>query len=129
MTFSFEKRKAQAKEKDWKSLPPHHSDRMKTDPELNALIGALQRKDSFYQSLSRHLKKKVRVNVRKIDRFDSEIVVVPGKVLGDGALSKKVTVYAWHFSDQAKHKIHAAGGTALPIGQLLTHHTKGRILV
>lgn len=104
---------------------------MKTDPELRTLIGALQRKDSFYQSLSRHLKKNVRVNVRKINRYaaSDETVVVPGKVLGDGALSKKVTVYAWHFSGQAKDKIHAAGGKALPIGQLLSNQTKGRILV
>jgi large subunit ribosomal protein L15 len=40
----------------------------------------------------------------------------PVKVLGQGELSKKLTISAHRFSEAAKAKIEAAGGTAVVIG-------------
>jgi large subunit ribosomal protein L15 len=40
---------------------------------------------------------------------------VPVKVLGDGELSKALTVHAHRFSKSAREKIEAAGGTCQPI--------------
>jgi large subunit ribosomal protein L15 len=40
---------------------------------------------------------------------------VPVKVLGDGELSKALTVHAHRFSKSARQKIEAAGGTCQPI--------------
>ena len=47
------------------------------------------------------------VNIFKIDAnsVDGEIIIVPGKVLGEGDLTKKVTVAALSFSEQAVGKI------------------------
>lgn len=67
------------------------------------------------------------VNVAQLDRFDNGTVIDAGalkaaglikktydgvKVLGNGELSKKVTVKAAAYSESAKAKIEAAGGKA-----------------
>ena len=51
------------------------------------------------------------VNIAKINRYanDGDTVVVPGKVLGSGELTKKVTVVAYQFSKQAQEKISKTG--------------------
>ena len=67
------------------------------------------------------------VNLRDLERFDAGAVVTPEtliasrvindirdgvKILGDGVLSKQLTVRAHHFSKSAQDKIAAVGGTA-----------------
>lgn len=61
------------------------------------------------------------VNVGQLERIAAvdETLVVPGKVLADGELSKKLTVAAFAYSAGARTKIHAAGGTALSLHDLL----------
>ncbi|MGD0256932.1 MAG: 50S ribosomal protein L18e [Thermoplasmata archaeon] len=61
------------------------------------------------------------VNVGQLERIaqSDETLVVPGKVLADGELSKKLTVAAFAYSAEARTKIHAAGGTALTLDDLL----------
>ncbi|MGZ8866900.1 MAG: 50S ribosomal protein L15 [Thermoanaerobaculia bacterium] len=71
------------------------------------------------------------VNVSDLDRFDNGATVdektlrtvglVKGqndgvKILGDGKLSKKLTVHAAKFSASARKQIEAAGGTCQEIG-------------
>jgi len=66
------------------------------------------------------------VNVRDLDRFDEGAEVTPDglkalrlirttrfdvKILGEGDLTKKLTVSAHNFSKTAREKIEAAGGT------------------
>lgn len=73
----------------------------------------------------------VPVNVADLDRFDNGAEVTPEqlaasglakgshagvKILGTGALSKKLTVKAQAFSASAKAKIEAAGGTCHILG-------------
>jgi large subunit ribosomal protein L18e len=52
-------------------------------------------------------------------------LLVPGKVLGDGILDKKLVVGAFSFSTTARTKIEAAGGSALSLEQLVKKHPKG----
>jgi large subunit ribosomal protein L18e len=61
------------------------------------------------------------VNVGHLDRLvDADgWVVVPGKLLAEGSLSKKITVAAFQYSAEARAKVHAAGGSALSIHDLL----------
>jgi large subunit ribosomal protein L18e len=61
------------------------------------------------------------LNVGHLERLAEaeEWVVVPGKLLADGPLSKPLTVGALSFSAGARSKVHAAGGTALTISELL----------
>jgi large subunit ribosomal protein L18e len=67
------------------------------------------------------------VNVFKIDSYtaDGDVVIVPGKVLGEGDLTKKVTVAAFSFSDEARAKI-SKSGKAMSISDLLKNDPKGK---
>ncbi len=78
--------------------------------------------------LSRPRRNRVQVNLSKIDSYTSNdsTVLVPGKVLGAGALTKKVTVAAFSFSDNAKTLISAAGGTAITIANLQKSNPDGK---
>ena len=68
------------------------------------------------------------VNVGHLQRLaeDRETVVVPGKLLAEGRLSRPLTVAAFHFSAEAREKIHHAGGSAVTITELLKEHPKGK---
>ncbi len=76
--------------------------------------------------LSRPKRKKIIVNIHLINEKskDGEIVVVPGKILGEGNLTKKITVYASAFSDSARDKINMAKGHAFFIGDLTENKIK-----
>jgi large subunit ribosomal protein L18e len=67
------------------------------------------------------------VSVGQLDRVTAaeETVVVPGKVLSDGMLSKRLTVGAFSYSTEARAKIHAAGGTALTLHDLVKANPNG----
>jgi len=67
------------------------------------------------------------VNIYKIEQFakDGETVVVPGKVLSLGQLTKKLNVAAWTFSKEAEQKINKVGKT-ITIQQLIKENPKGK---
>jgi large subunit ribosomal protein L18e len=67
------------------------------------------------------------VNLFKIDAnaADGDTVIVPGKVLGEGTLTKKITVVAFAFSDEARGKI-AHAGKVMSITELVKSNPKGK---
>jgi large subunit ribosomal protein L18e len=67
------------------------------------------------------------VNVGHLERLakPDETIVVPGKLLAEGKIQKKLTVAAFAFSAEAKSKIHAAGGQTLTIHELLKSKPDG----
>jgi len=77
--------------------------------------------------LSNPAKTRVEVNLGRISRIaeDGEALFVPGKVLGTGAMERKVTVGAFAFSAGARSKIEASGGSALSVEQFLKKYPKG----
>jgi large subunit ribosomal protein L18e len=81
--------------------------------------------NKIMELLSRTKARKVEVNVSKIDSFskEGETVIIPGKVLGSGKLTKPVVVAAFNFSSSAKKMIESAGGKALSIEALLEKNT------
>ncbi|RME55302.1 50S ribosomal protein L18e [Candidatus Woesearchaeota archaeon] len=104
-----------------------------TDLNLKNLINELNKAGKnakIWKRVAEDLAKPTRqrriVNLERIERFakDNETVVVPGKVLANGELTKKVTVAAWTFSEAAKRKINAKGKT-LTIRQLVKENPKG----
>lgn len=78
--------------------------------------------------LSRPRRQRAEVNLSKIDDYASDglTVLVPGKVLASGALSKKVTIAAFSFSGKAKDLISAAGGKAVSIESLQKSNPDGK---
>jgi large subunit ribosomal protein L18e len=81
--------------------------------------------------LSRPKRQKAEVNLSKLDQYasDDATVLVPGKVLGAGAISKKLTVAAFSFSGSARKLIGAAGGKAVTIESLHKANPDGRGIV
>ncbi len=67
------------------------------------------------------------VNVYKLDKYakDGEVVLVPGKVCGEGELSKKITVAAFQFSESAREKI-AKSGKVMTIPELMKENPQGK---
>jgi len=79
-------------------------------------------------------RQKVEINLKRINRnaYDGETIVVPGKVMGDGEISKAVNVSAWKFTPSAEEKIKSAKGSVMSIDELLEKKPKGmnvRIMV
>jgi large subunit ribosomal protein L18e len=67
------------------------------------------------------------VNVGHLDRIAGadDTILIPGKLLAEGKVSKKLTVAAFAFSKDARSKIHAAGGVAITVHDLLRTRPDG----
>jgi len=67
-------------------------------------------------------------NLAHINRIvkDGDVIVVPGKVLGNGALEhKNLTIGALAWSESCAEKAKAAGAKLLSLPQLLEEHPNG----
>ncbi|QLK26246.1 50S ribosomal protein L18e [Natrinema zhouii] len=107
----------------------------KTNPRLNDLIAELKSTSretdaDVWRDVADRLEKPRRthaeVNLGRIERYarEEETVVVPGKVLGSGALQKNVTVAAVKFSSSAETKIDQVG-EPVPLEQALEDNPEG----
>ena len=107
----------------------------KTNPRLNDLIAELKSTSretdaDVWRDIADRLEKPrashAEVNLGRIDRYarEEETVVVPGKVLGSGALQKSVTVAAVDFSSSAETKIEQVG-EPVSLEQLLEENPEG----
>ncbi|MHA2359022.1 MAG: 50S ribosomal protein L18e [Candidatus Thorarchaeota archaeon] len=108
-----------------------------TDPNTRALINALRKISTKHnvgiwkrvaELIARPARQRATVNIGKISRHTNagDIIVVPGKVLGSGNLSHKVTVAALNASTSARTVIVGAGGSLISINELLTQAPKGK---
>ncbi len=106
-----------------------------TNYELIELLKALEPKvveSPFWRRVKKDLTRSSRqrrsVNVYKIDKYarEGETVLVPGKVLSLGEMSKKVDVAAFNFSAEAKKKIEQANGKIMTIKELLQQNPDGK---
>jgi len=82
----------------------------KENPELVETIIASKKNDKWLEVshiLSMPRQKRTNMNLDKIDKEAKagETIVVPGKVLSEGEISKKIKVVAFGFSEKAKEKI------------------------
>lgn len=81
----------------------------KRNPQLKQLIIKLkkQNKLEIASMLALPKRKRVEVNINKLNKEtkEGENVIVPGKVLGSGNISHKITIAAFSFSQSAKSKL------------------------
>ena len=82
---------------------------------------------SVAQKLSKPKKDSIRVNLSKLNKItkENDIIVVPGKVLGDGEINHKITIAAFTFSESAKNKLIAKKNTMQTIEELLEINPTG----
>jgi len=108
----------------------------KVNPSLLGLIEDLKEasrknKAPIWRDVALRLEKSRKnwpsVNVGKIGVIlkGDEVALIPGKVLGDGNLAKKIEVAAFNFSSSAKDKIKTSGGKVLTIEELVSKNPKG----
>ncbi len=100
---------------------------------LASLIESLKKEEKpiwkkVASELSRPRRNRVEVNLSKLEQYaeDDTTLLVPGKVLGSGVVSKKVSVAAFAFSGRARELIGAAGGKAMSIESLHKSNPEGR---
>ncbi len=110
--------------------------RRKGNPELVRVLGELRKGARAHDApiwaavaerLERARHQVGPINVGQLERLThaGETVAVPGKLLADGRLAKPLTVGAFSFSEEARGKIHAAGGTAVSLSELMKSHPDG----
>lgn len=108
----------------------------KTNPNLIELIDQLIEKSysedvAIWRDVAKRLQRSNRrtaeVNLSDIARNanDEETILVPGKVLSNGILTKKVNVVALKFSKIAQEKIENAGGKCISIADIMDSNPKG----
>jgi large subunit ribosomal protein L18e len=92
----------------------------KTNPELVRTIIEAKKKNGWIkiaEILSGPRINKINVNLDKINEEvkEGETIVIPGKVLSEGNLDKKIKIVAFNFSEKAKDKISKSKGEFLTI--------------
>ena len=103
-----------------------------SNPNLQSLIKDLKtlsitNKANIWKRVATELERPSRnrrkVNLHEIEKHskDGETVLVPGKVLATGDLTKQVKVAAWAFSEQATVKIK----DSTSINQIMKDNPKG----
>lgn len=106
-----------------------------TNPILAGLIlqlkkRATEKNEKIWHRIAEDLETSARmrsaVNLYKIIRSlkENETAIVPGKVLGTGDITHKISVAAYSFSDSAKEKILKSKGEAMSIADLLQKNPK-----
>ena len=84
----------------------------KRNPELvNTLIQLKKKFPEIAKDVGRPVKKQIKLNLRAIDKVSKagENIVICGKVLSGGELSKKINIVALGFSEMAIEKIKKSG--------------------
>lgn len=68
------------------------------------------------------------VNVGQIDKFakDNDVIVVPGKVLGTGNLTHKITLCSFSISNAGAQKVLHSGGKVLGLSDLIKSNPTGK---
>lgn len=68
------------------------------------------------------------INVSQIDRLTKEgdVIIVPGKVLGTGGISHKITLCSFSISNSGAQKILEQGGKVLSYLEIIKSHPTGK---
>lgn len=107
-----------------------------TNPELVQLIRFLKKqsreKDAkiwldVAKNLAKPRRRRASVNLSRINRHTkrSDIVVVPGKILGTGNLNHSLTIAAFDLSEKAEGKLKAAKAKFVSIPELVEKNPTG----
>jgi large subunit ribosomal protein L18e len=101
----------------------------KRNQELVETIIKAKKNDKWLpvaEVLSFPRRKRIEMNLNEINEKSKtgEIVLVPGKVLSQGELEKKIKIAALNFSEKAKEKMKKAGATHLSILELIKENPK-----
>ncbi|MHA1797904.1 MAG: 50S ribosomal protein L18e [Candidatus Helarchaeota archaeon] len=79
------------------------------------------------RKLDKPKKDSIKVNIFKLNKLTKpkEVIVVPGKVLGDGELDHQITIAAFSFSEKARIKLLEKKVKIQSIEELFESNPKG----
>jgi large subunit ribosomal protein L18e len=86
---------------------------------------------SVIEMVSRPNSRRSTVNVGKVSQLtkENDIVLIPGKILGDGLVDHAITVGALFMSKSAGKKIVAAGGSVLNLVEFAEKYPDGSKII
>ncbi len=108
-----------------------------TDENRQHLLIALKRQSrnpggriwrTLYKRLQSSRRQQITVNIVDLLKHyqKGRILVVPGKVLGDGEIDEKLQVAALGFSSNARLKIETSGGNCFSLTELMEVNPTGK---
>jgi large subunit ribosomal protein L18e len=108
---------------------------MKTNPETVQLISNIEKNiektnSNFWKRILKELKKtkqsRREVNIQDLNRHTKkdDVVIVPGKVLGNGELEHEITLTSFNVSESAMKKLKKA--KVMPLAELLKKNPEGK---
>ena len=77
-------------------------------------------------SSSRSNRRQVNISQLAHVTQDKEVVIVPGKILGSGEISHKLTIWCFSISEAAASKVLDAGGKILALDSLIKKYPDGK---
>ena len=109
-----------------KKITKENTQLVETIRKLNSQDNAIWKKVAY--ELCRPRRQQVEVNLNKIAVYanDGDTVLVPGKVLGNGFMDKKVTIAAFSFTQSARLLIDKAGAKIVSLEKLLETNPTGK---
>ena len=107
-----------------------------TNPITRKLIVALEKqskkeKTAIWADVADRIGKSTRriaaVNLGKLEKYceKGDTIIIPGKLLAQGAITKAITIGAFKASAAGKKKVEAAGGKVMTITELMKRNAKG----
>lgn len=89
-------------------------------------------KVKLWRDLAERLQKPSRiipsVNLSKVEKYakETETIIIPGKLLSDGIITKKITISSLKASKTAIEKLTACGGKYITLEELIKTNPKGK---
>ena len=101
-----------------------------TNVHLKLLIASLRKKSEFWNQVSDKLsvpaRKRVTVNLGSLNEYaDGETVVIPGKLVAGGQLTKKLNIACWRFSEAVLSKLKTSGSKIISLHDLSVKELEG----
>lgn len=83
--------------------------------------------DRIADEISKPTRKRREATIQKVNKYtrEGETAIVPGKLLSEGSLTKKLTIAALKFSEKAKEEANKKGNL-ISIQQLMKENPKGK---
>lgn len=108
----------------------------KTNPNIGNLIYELKQisrenNAAIWRDIAKRLEKPSSrwavVNIGEIERYakPKETIVIAGKLLGSGDITKPINIAAFNVSESARTKVENAGGKLMKIQELAADNPKG----
>ena len=80
------------------------------------------------KELSKSRSNRREVNLSRLSKVttDNDVIIVPGKILGSGEMTHKLTIWCFGVSETAARKITNAGGKLIAIDKLIEKYPNGQ---